>query len=169
MRPKCLSPPRRNGKLMAWGFQQKFRSHHQKREDKEPTRIAGLGRAGTPLHLETGRCKHQSSRDTGQTRRPRGGGEAPLCQGTEWERGLRASQEWEGPTSREGFPGRGASSLEPTGGCFPGRGRNHSDPSQQKKKKETYSRNPGYVGEPKGQWDLGLTSRRVWNLWKHCP
>lgn len=42
---------------MAWGFQQKFRSHHQKREDKEPTRIAGLGRAGAPLHLETGREK----------------------------------------------------------------------------------------------------------------
>lgn len=113
MRPKCLSPPRRNGKLMAWGFQQKFRSHHQKREDKEPTRIAGLGRAGAPLHLETGRCKHRSSRDTGQTRRPRGGGEAPLCQGTEWERGLRASQEWGGPTSREGFPGRGAFGWSP--------------------------------------------------------
>lgn len=73
------------------------------------------------------------------------------------------------PNLKGGLSWEGCVWLEPMGGCFPGRGRNHSDPSQQKKKRGTYSRNPGYVGEPKGQWDLGLTSRRVWNLWKHCP
>lgn len=153
---ECRSLPGRKGELWLGLMKEKVRNHHWREGEKEPTRIAGLGRVGPCCA-----CTHLAAAGTqGQMRRPGTGGTRSVP-GKQTGAGSERVRGGQTPGLRESLASGQRSGFGGTGDVSRARDPNHSG-HVSRKERDLFS-DPRVYGGAQGQRDLGLASGSVWN------